>query len=143
MEFHHLYVWWFEFDHSPNKIGMVNLTKYLCDLTNPLNIPCLWCLPIGLGSIPQWLSFDQSAQAQLFLFGQRIFTTKLLSWFLVGWLCTEDLLFCPFFLFLRRVISSERLFLKAKIRKYLLTFAKERQSFELVIVDLRQDNLNQ
>jgi hypothetical protein len=41
------------------------------------------------------------------------------------------------------VISSGRRFLKARIHKYLLAFAKERWSFELVIVDLRQDNLNQ
>ena len=124
LEFDHLYVWWFEFDHSPNKKGMAFLTQYLSNLTNLLDFSCQLCLPIGLGSNPQWLSFYLSAQAQLFLNGQSIFPKRLSGWIHLACLCSEDLLVCPFFLLLRPLISCKLRFLEARIRRCLLAFAK-------------------
>ncbi len=125
LEFYHLYIWWFEFDHSPNKKGMAFRTQYVSNLSCLLNLSCHWCLPIDLDSSPQWLSFCQSAPAQLFLFGQGIIATTLSGWIHLCLLCSEVLLVCPFFLLLRPLISCKLRFLEARIRKCLLAFTKQ------------------
>ena len=131
LEFDHLYVWWFQFDLLPNKKGMASLKQYFCNLSSSLNLSCHWCLPIGLDSSLQSLSWDLSTPRKLFLFDLDIFPTKLLSLIRLSCLCREVLLLYPFFRILCSEIPCKCRFLKARIRKCLLTFFKERQSFEL------------
>ncbi len=86
------------FYHSPNKIGMVNLIRYLSHFSNPLNFSCQWCLPIDLDSSPQSLSSDLSVLEKLFFFGPGIFTESFLRWIRLCRFCKEDLLlFYSFF----------------------------------------------
>jgi hypothetical protein len=104
---------------------MGTLIQYLCNLNPILNIPCHWCLPIGLDSSPQSLCFYLSSPEKSFLFGPGIFTTKLPNLIHLGWLCKEDLLLCPFFVFLCSVIPCKLRFLKARIRKCLFVLSKQ------------------
>ena len=121
LDFHHFYVWWFEFDHSPNKKGMVNHKQYLCYLRHLQNMSSKWCLPTRLGSSPQWLIY-LSAPVQLFHMRPRIISTKLQCRIRLCWLCSGDLLICPFLLLFCPLIPSERWFLKARIHKFLLSY---------------------
>ena len=119
------YVWWFQFYQSPNKKGMGNMRRYICNLGDKMDFSCQSCLPIGLDSSPQSLNFYLSSPANWSLFGSDIFTTTLPSWISLGSLCKEDLLLYPFFVFLFPVIPCKLRFLKAKIRKCLLVLSKK------------------
>ena len=122
MEFYHLYAWWFQFHHSPNKTGMAYPTQYFWNLWNPLNISCRWCLPIGLECSPQLLYWNLLALVWSFHSGLWFFPTNLFSWISHGWLDREVMvfLFCPITLFLYPKMTFERRILWVWIYRFLL-----------------------